>query len=322
MAEEKAQGLEMGKTWGRYLRRGYGLGCNLLLLSFVLCPAVLIVLFRLFITRWVSAPFAQQSASHWLRELAVFTAATLLSGGVASVLVAAVFLKAGSAVHDAMLERIARAPMSFFVSHPVGRLLTRFSKDMAVADNVLVKQLIQISQFLLNACAFAFLAFWVFPALLLPFPLLVLAAFGLVSLTKTAIVDSLRYDALSRSPINSLLAASLASLPTIRAFNRSQDLRRHFEGTLVETSGRAYFSYQSFASWLGFYLDWLCVLLILGCLLAAFVAPTTSPSLVALALASIQQVLSGFSYSVRIVMESCSSLANVERLHEFTQLPQ
>ena len=36
--------------------------------------------------------------------------------------------------------------MSFFVSHPVGRLLNRFSKDTAVADSVLVKQLLSIFQ--------------------------------------------------------------------------------------------------------------------------------------------------------------------------------
>ena len=36
--------------------------------------------------------------------------------------------------------------MSFFVSHPVGRLLNRFSKDTAVADSVLVKQLLTIFQ--------------------------------------------------------------------------------------------------------------------------------------------------------------------------------
>ena len=47
------------------------------------------------------------------------------------------FLAAGSSLHNAMLERLARAPMSFFASHPVGRLLNRFSKDTAVADSVL-----------------------------------------------------------------------------------------------------------------------------------------------------------------------------------------
>ena len=70
-----------------------------------------------------------------------------------------------------------------------------------------------------NSLAYAFLAVWVFPWLLVLFPFLFLAAWALISLSQTAIIDSIRYDALSRSPINSLFAASLASLPAIRAYN-------------------------------------------------------------------------------------------------------
>ena len=76
--------------------------------------------------------------------------------------------------------------MSFFVSTPVGRILNRFSKDTAVVDTVLVRQalfIFQVSplftQQLFISLAFAFLAFWVFPKVLLLLPLLVLI-FGLL----------------------------------------------------------------------------------------------------------------------------------------------
>ena len=80
---------------------------------------------------------------HWACAL---VALILVTGGAASLLVANMFLSARTSLHHAMLERVAKAPMSFFVSHPVGRILNRFSKDTAVADSVLVKQLLLICQ--------------------------------------------------------------------------------------------------------------------------------------------------------------------------------
>ena len=38
-------------------------------------------------------------------------------------------------MHDAMLKAILRAPILFFDSNPVGRVLNRFSKDIGFNDN-------------------------------------------------------------------------------------------------------------------------------------------------------------------------------------------
>ena len=40
-------------------------------------------------------------------------------------------------MHDAMLASILRAPILFFDSNPVGRVLNRFSKDIGFSDNMM-----------------------------------------------------------------------------------------------------------------------------------------------------------------------------------------
>ena len=165
----------------------------------------------------------------------------------------------------------------------------------------------------------AWLAFWVFPWLLVLLPLLLLAALWLVSLARVPLVDSIRHDAMSRAPINSLFSASFASLPAIRAYQQGSSLQRKFED-LLETSGRAFFSYVSFSLWLGRQVDLLSLLLSLGALLAASLGPAHSWAL--LALTSVPQLLNVFQYGVRLSTEALSSLASVERMYEFSQLPQ
>ncbi len=44
-------------------------------------------------------------------------------------------VSAASLFHKRLLERIVKAPMAFFDTTPVGRILNRFSQDMATVDS-------------------------------------------------------------------------------------------------------------------------------------------------------------------------------------------
>ena len=48
-----------------------------------------------------------------------------------------VLLKANSKIHEAMIKTVLRAKILFFDSNPVGRILTRFSKDLSGLDYLL-----------------------------------------------------------------------------------------------------------------------------------------------------------------------------------------
>ena len=50
-------------------------------------------------------------------------------------------VKAAGTLHAAMLSNIMRSPMSFFDTTPSGRIVNRFSSDVAVVDNNLPQTL-------------------------------------------------------------------------------------------------------------------------------------------------------------------------------------
>ena len=53
---------------------------------------------------------------------------------LATFLAAVAGVRASQVLHDTMLERLLRAPMRFYETTPLGRILNRFSKDMYTVD--------------------------------------------------------------------------------------------------------------------------------------------------------------------------------------------
>ena len=46
-------------------------------------------------------------------------------------------LNASAALHQQMLQRLMRSPMSYFDTTPLGRIINRFAKDVDTVDNIL-----------------------------------------------------------------------------------------------------------------------------------------------------------------------------------------
>merc|ERR1711865_607063 len=57
---------------------------------------------------------------------------------IRTVLMALFCLRASRTLHDQLVRRVMRAPLSFFDPTPLGRIVSRFSKDMYSIDSELI----------------------------------------------------------------------------------------------------------------------------------------------------------------------------------------
>ncbi|GFS55651.1 canalicular multispecific organic anion transporter 1, partial [Trichonephila inaurata madagascariensis] len=94
----------------------------------------------LWLSVWSNDSLNPDSASHYsLTDLRLGVYGALGGGEVIFTFLTSIMtnlscLRAAKILHDGMLEHIMRAPMSFFDTTPLGRILNRFSKDIDTAD--------------------------------------------------------------------------------------------------------------------------------------------------------------------------------------------
>lgn len=125
-------------------------------------------------------------------------------------------------MHDSLLSKIIRAPLDFFESTPIGRILSRFSGDIETVDKVLVQCL---SDFVW--CLFEVFSIILTISITSPEFLLVIWPIGLMYylLQRYYITTGRqikRLESISKSPIFSQIGETLQGVAVIRAFNAQE----------------------------------------------------------------------------------------------------
>ena len=87
------------------------------------------------VSKWVTMDYeGQQSADDLVLYFCLSVGGLIVMGLARTVFWSATFLNASSNMHNCMAEKVVRSHILFFDSNPIGRVTTRFSKDMVILD--------------------------------------------------------------------------------------------------------------------------------------------------------------------------------------------
>ena len=188
----------------------------------------------------VSAPLIQKiwlSQATSMKELSALTVILIYGGlGFLTMLVTYISnsfwakrgIEAGKSFHDQMLKAILSAPIRFFDSTPIGRILQRFSRDMESVDVHL--------QWSFDHTIHAFFHITVsFLLIVVVLPLIVVFIlpifyiyYRLQNSYRRVAREIKRLDSLARSPRFAHFKETLQGLAVIRAFNQSEWAMQQF----------------------------------------------------------------------------------------------
>lgn len=154
-------------------------------------------------------------------------------------------LYAARRLHNAMLNSILRAPMVFFQTNPLGRIINRFAKDLGDIDrtvapfgNMFLGQVAQLFSTFVLIGIVSTMSLWAI------MPLLVLFYVAYLYYQSTA-REVKRLDSVSRSPVYAQFGEALNGLSTIRAYKaydrmatiNGNSMDNNIRFTLVNMSG-------------------------------------------------------------------------------------
>ena len=139
-----------------------------------------------------------------------------------------VSLRCSERLHDKMVVAVLQAPVLFFDSNPVGRIMNRFSKDVGCMDEVLPKTFLMAIQLVL-----LLLTTVLVPTVTNPWLLFVVVPMTgiVVCIAKYYLKTSRelkRLESICRSPVFSHISETLNGLDTIRTRGRQSDFVDQF----------------------------------------------------------------------------------------------
>lgn len=231
-------------------------------------------------------------------------------------------IKAGVELHDKMLASVLRAPVRFFDTTPVGRLLQRFSRDLESVD-------IQL-QWSFEAAVQALFQIIVSLTLIVvsvPMVLVVILPIGIVYwnlqiLYRASAREAKRMDSIARSPRYAHFKETLGGLPVIRAYKKEGWFREQFFSHL-EKSQQAFVNNFLLNRWFSIRIPMIGGLISGStaiCLIISVQSGYLSAATAGLVILYSMSFWGALNWGIRILSDLESRMTSIERIRFMTRI--
>merc|ERR1711871_970606 len=215
-------------------------------------------------------------------------------------------LVAGRHLFMETLRTVLLAPMSFFDTTPLGRIMNRFSKEIYTVDNNIPGTLNAFLQCSFKVVSTIILISTITPFFLVLLPFIMRIYYMAQKYYISTARELKRLDSVSRSPIFAMFGETLDGLVTIRAYGSSGDFRnKNYD--LLDKNQRCYFLTFTTNCWLGLRLELVGNLIVMGsCFFAVLQHDTSDAYYAGMAGLSISAAISSvqvLNFAVRCVSD-------------------
>lgn len=227
--------------------------------------------------------------------------------------------RAATILHSAALKRIMCAPISFFDTTPMGRILNRFSKDQDGVDTSLMDAIRMFCITLSTCLAIFVLIIYATPMFAIALAPILVVYYFVQRIYRSVSIELKRLDSISRSPLYSQIGETLTGLSTIRAYgeeSRFVDVNMK----LINYNMAPAFLLTVAGRWLGLRLEILgSVLVFFASLFGVLARNLTSftPALFGISLSYALQVTGTMNWCIRQFTEVENAMNAVERIAHY-----
>ncbi|KZS90158.1 multidrug resistance-associated ABC transporter [Sistotremastrum niveocremeum HHB9708] len=319
--EERETGAVTSTTYAKYLKAAGGLvWAPIMLVPLALAQAAQVGN-NLFLGFWTAESIPGFTQSEYMGVYAALGVAQALFSFASSFAFSLTGLRASFTLFKGALIGVLRSPISFFDTTPMGRIMSRLSKDQDTLDTQLAQSAYQVFSTFSSVIGTVALVFYTFPILGVIFvPLSIFYYYVAIFYRRTS-VEVKRLDSILRSTLYASYAEALTGLSTVRAYGDQDRFIANAEQG-IDNENRAYYMVVSAQRWLGVRLDLLGNILILA---IAFVAVgsrnSVNPAKIGVVISYTLSITQVFSFMVSQYAMMEQNMNAAERVLVYNELP-
>ncbi|KAJ1727146.1 hypothetical protein LPJ61_004731 [Coemansia biformis] len=324
--EEREQGYVRPEVWLQYMRMCGGWRFWSVVAGFVVLTRFGGIAQSYWVRIWMSDSNDPATSAHGIVFwLGIYSLLEMLSTAlfmVAWLVELGGSIRAARLYHERLFERVVNAVPRFFDKTPIGRVISRFSRDMRTIDESIIGLIVSLGMQIVQVAS----VFVIISSVVPPFIVIALAmtcAYAMVAVYYLNATRELkRLDSISMSPLLSLFSELITGVESIRAFGAQSQYTKEAMNR-VNVHNRPYYLMWGANRWLCTRIEFS------GCIVSF-----STTVLIILSLDSIDAGLAGFvlmyamSFSgymlwfIRNYSECEISMNSVERVNQYLVLDQ
>ncbi|KAH1240203.1 ABC transporter C family member 8 [Glycine max] len=232
-------------------------------------------------------------------------------------------LKASTAFFSSFTTSIFNAPMLFFDSTPVGRILTRASSDLTILDFDIPFSITFVASVPIEILMIIGIMVYVtWQVLIVAVPAMVASKY-VQGYYQASARELIRINGTTKAPVMNFAAETSLGLVTVRAFNMADRFFKNYL-KLVDTDAALFFYSNAAMEWLVLRIETLQNLTVITAALLLVLVPQgyVSPGLVGLSLSYTFTLTGTQIFLTRWYCNLLNYIISVERIKQFIQLPE
>ncbi|CAO3626391.1 unnamed protein product [Cunninghamella blakesleeana] len=231
-------------------------------------------------------------------------------------------LRASRILYAELLHRVLRAPLRFFDTTPIGRILNRFAKDIETIDSTIPNDLLNfIIQWIIVLSSIIAVSY-VLPSFVVPMVVIAIVNIFVGIMFVSTSRELRRMDSVSRSPLFSHFTETIVGITTIRAFGAT---RRFLQEMITRTdvNSRPYYFVWTVNRWVSVRYGFTgTVVNIVACALILFNLDNLDASLAGFCLSYVLLYSDQMFWAIRRYTSLEMSFNAIERVVEFMEMDQ
>ncbi|KZW01954.1 multidrug resistance-associated ABC transporter [Exidia glandulosa HHB12029] len=275
----------------------------------------------LFLGWWSSQRFPDWTQKDYIVVYTGLGVAVGLTSGLSVLGWMLLAIRASKKLFTFALDHVLRSPVTFFDTTPMGRIVSRLTKDVRNLDFALGNKLSMVVNVVLNVITTLGLVIYMFPVLapgIIPLAVIYVGFFFFYRRTSVTIK---RLASTLRSATYIAYNEPLSGLSTVRATRQEKRFIRKTEDA-IDLCNRANYVSLTMAQWLQFRLSLLGTLITLGLAVYAVTKrKSENPSDTAVVLTYVLSITGVLAQSISAFVSVEQDMVAVQRILRYTRLP-